>query len=221
MKIKDHKKFENIKIISFDLDGTLVDKDTFDKIFWHKVLPRLYAKKHKISIKKAEELVTKEYYKAPQSHPNWYRPKHWFKFFDLKEDHEQVLEGMKEKIKVYKDVIPTLKKLHKKQKMIVITHSTRDFLKFKMEVENLKQYFDKIISTTDDLEAIKKDEKIYKLILKKLKIKPEEMLHVGDNKVFDFEVPRKIGINALFVDRSEKTKGKFVIKSLEQVMNFI
>ena len=78
-----------------------------------------------------------------------------------------------------------------------------------------------IISTTDDLEAIKKDEKIYKLILKKLKIKPEEMLHVGDNKVFDFEVPRKIGINALFVDRSEKTKGKFVIKSLEQVMNFI
>ena len=43
------------------------------------------------------------------------------------------------------------------------------------------------------------------------------MLHIGDDYKFDFEVPNKLGINSLFLDRNAIEKRKFVVKSLDEI----
>jgi predicted HAD superfamily hydrolase len=43
------------------------------------------------------------------------------------------------------------------------------------------------------------------------------MLHIGDNWKFDFEVPSRIGIKTLFLDRSKVKNGKFIIHNLSQI----
>ncbi|MBT4540359.1 HAD family hydrolase [Candidatus Woesearchaeota archaeon] len=222
-------KFENIKLISFDLDGTLVDKNSFDVLFWNEEVPKLYAKKHNICIEEAKKIVTEHYHseihKGLLKTTNWYRPKHWFNFFDLKEDHVAILKDLQPKIKIYNEVVEVLKKLHKKHKLIIITHSTKEMIKLKVEVEGIKDYFQEIISTPDDFEVVKKDDKIYDIVLKKYNLKPDELLHVGDNKEFDYNVPRKKGVNALFLDRenkkSKKQEEKFTINSLKEIEKYI
>ena len=217
------KKFKSIKLISFDLDGTLIDKKSFDDIFWLEEVPKIYAKKHKIKIQEAKKIVIGKFMENPKFGVNWYRPRYWFKYFKLEQDHETILNDLKGNLLVYEDVVPLLKELKSKGfKLIVITHSTRDMIKIKLEVENLLDYFDEIHSTTDDYEMIKKDEKIFNLILKKHQIKAKEMLHIGDHKDFDFYVPKMVGVNALFLDRKKTyKKDNLTINSLKHVIDFL
>jgi FMN phosphatase YigB (HAD superfamily) len=55
-KVCKNKNY-SIKLISFDLDGTLVDKNSFDKIFWEEEVPKLYAAKKGMSIEEAKKKV--------------------------------------------------------------------------------------------------------------------------------------------------------------------
>ena len=48
------------KVISFDLDGTLVDLD-FDLHLWFEELPRLYSEQNGVMLSQAKELMRLEY----------------------------------------------------------------------------------------------------------------------------------------------------------------
>ena len=50
-----------IKLISFDLDGTLVDETNVDRLFWYGEVPRLYAEKHGLPLADAKTKVFAEY----------------------------------------------------------------------------------------------------------------------------------------------------------------
>ena len=49
---------EDIKVISFDFDGTLVTLE-LEEEFWEKEIPRLYAKQHNVSIAEANKVWSK------------------------------------------------------------------------------------------------------------------------------------------------------------------
>ena len=72
-----------VKYISFDLDGTLTDYESFDRIFWYKEIPKLYARKHKVSMKNAKRTVFSEYKKLKDIGADWYRPAFWFERFGM------------------------------------------------------------------------------------------------------------------------------------------
>jgi len=57
--------------------------------------------------------------------------------------------------------------------------------------------------------------------LSKLKIKPEELVHVGDNREFDYRSPKKIGIKSIYLNRDKKYRGNHVIYSLSELKNAI
>jgi hypothetical protein len=40
---------------------------------------------------------------------------------------------------------------------------------------------------------------------------------VGDHYEFDYLVPRRLGIDAFFLDRLDKQRGEFVIKDLREL----
>ena len=49
-----------IRVISFDVEGTLVTYD-YSKTIWDKEIPRLYAKRKGLTFEKAEKIVRTEY----------------------------------------------------------------------------------------------------------------------------------------------------------------
>lgn len=203
-----------IKIISFDLDGTLSDKD-FDNALWYKELPRAYAKKHGISFQEARQQVVCEYEKKINKNHNWVDVEYWFNYFGL-ENWQQTIADLQHMIKVYDEVIPVLQQLKKKYKLIIITQAPDKFIEVKLSVENIKDYFDEIYSTTTDFKELKKTEEIFKEILKQLKVKPDEIIHIGDHRRFDYEVPRKVGIRSFYLDRTGEEKGEDVVHSLRE-----
>lgn len=210
-----------IKVISFDLDGTLLDKERFDDVFWFEEVPRLYARKNRISLKKAKKFIYEEYNKVGDKCIDWYFPSYWFRHFKLKEDHKAVMRDMKRRINLFPEVKNVLKKLSKKYRLIVITTSTHEMNEIKLETEGLKSYFSKIFSVTSDFKMTKKNPDVFLKIIKKLKIKKNEIVYVGDNYEDDCIVPRKAGIKSILIDRKNKHEGKFIINNLKKLENLI
>lgn len=63
--------------------------------------------------------------------------------------------------------------------------------------------------------------RIFKKILSILDVSPEEILHIGDHYVCDYETPKSIGINAYYIDRTNKTnkmKSDEVIYDLNELL---
>lgn len=206
-----------IKYISFDLDGTLVD-DKFDELIWKREIPYLYAKKHGLMFDEAFKQVTTEYKKLWGKVNRWRDVSFWFEHFGLKEDWKNIMEEIAHEIKVYPEVIQLLKKLHGKHKLIILSHSERKFLELKLKCEGLENFFDFTFSTISDMNNFKKDENVYKFILKTLNIKPEELIHIGDDFEFDFKVPKTLGIKARYLDRTGKKIGEEIFNSLKNIL---
>lgn len=209
-------KTSRIKVISFDLDGTLVDDSRFGRVFWYEEIPRLYAERYSIPIEEATLIVLDSYKKVGYFDINWYRPHYWFEKFRLEEDWRKVIHDLRRDVRVYNDVKPALAELKRKHRLIVITHSTREFMQLKMQVESMKDYFEEVHSVIDD-HAMVKSKEFFQHLLGMLRCTPGELLHVGDDATFDYDIPRSLGIRALLLDRGRTKKGKDVVYSLVDV----
>ncbi len=204
-----------IKVISFDLDGTLVDKN-FDEAIWYKEVPKAYAAKHRISFDMARERVVREYEKESNKDHNWVDIEYWFNYFGIT-DWKKVIEDLRHMVKVYDEAIPVLKELRKKYKLVIITQADCKFIEVKMEVENLKDYFDDVFSTTSDFKELKKTEEIFNEIVKRLGVGKDEIIHLGDSRRFDYETPTRAGIRSFLLDRTGTEQGEHVINSLREI----
>jgi len=205
---------KNVKTISFDMDGVLIKTD-FDDYIWNVLLPKEYSKKKKIKLNIAKKEVFEAYKKAMGIN-EWTSLSYWFKKFQLEKDYKKLLIEAKKKLYFYKD-ISVLNELKNKYNLILITQSPFDFIDVK--IPNLKKYFSKIYSSPDSFQSLKKEENVYKKILKENKLQPYEILHIGDNLKFDYIIPNKIGINVLFLDRKHKFNNNKIksIKTLKSL----
>ena len=89
-----------IKIISFDMDGTLVKNLYADKV-WLEGIPKLYSKEKKINLNKAKKYIFKEYDKIGKNRIEWYDIDWWFKKLKLKEDYQNILKEYSKYIKLF------------------------------------------------------------------------------------------------------------------------
>ncbi|MFH0972098.1 MAG: HAD family hydrolase [Candidatus Micrarchaeota archaeon] len=203
------------KTISFDLDGTLADLN-FEKAVWLEEIPRLFAEKNRLGLETAKKAVFSAYEYVGNKDAKWYDIKFWLGELGLDRDYNKILRRSSHLIRLYPDTIPALEKLRKKYRLIVISNATREFIDFKLRVEHLEKYFDAVFSTTTDFKCIKGDSKGYLEVCRKMKIKPSDLIHIGDDYEFDYIAARKVGIEAYFLDRSCKGgKGKVVNNLLE------
>jgi putative hydrolase of the HAD superfamily len=88
-----------------------------------------------------------------------------------------------------------------------------------------KKYFDEIILSCD-VGLLKPHPQIFHLPLKKLKLKPEEAVMIGDSIRTDVNGAKKIGMKTILIDRTEKYEGRkievdAVISSLEELPKVI
>ncbi len=212
------------KIISFDLDGTLADLN-FEKAVWLEEIPKLFAKKNNLTIEEAKRAVFSAYEMIGNRDAKWYDIKFWFGELGIGNEYDKLLEESSHLIKLYPETVPVLENLSKRFQLIVISNATRDFIQFKLKVENLEKYFSHIFSTTSDFKCIKGDCKGYLEVCKSLNIKPSELIHIGDDYEFDYLAGREVGIDVYFLNREGKDakveKGKEVrdLKEFEKIIS--
>jgi len=202
------------KIISFDMDGTLVAPEFTDWVWGHGI-PTLYAEKTGLPFDEAKAFVVKEYLKVGEGAIEWYDIKYWLHLFQIKVSWKNLMERYIDKINVYPDVNHTLERLKERSLLVMTSNAGREFIDIEMEATGLRRYFERIFSATSDFGEVKKTIGFYRRICQILGVHPEEIVHVGDHYEFDYLVPRTLGIQTFYLDRSGKQKGDFVLSTLK------
>ena len=203
-----------IKIVSFDVDGTLVEAE-YNDLIWLEEIPRLYAEKEGMNFEDAYKFILEEYEKVGEKDLRWYDINHWLKHFGIKKTFGEILEKYEDRIKVYPDVKKTLIALREKIPMIIITVMPREFLEVKLR--KLDSCFLRTFSTVSDFKSVKTTH-VYREVCRQMDIAEDELLHVGDLWEADYLVPRTAGVRALCVDRTGEKDGDSVIRSLEELL---
>ncbi|MEM4312256.1 MAG: HAD family hydrolase [Nitrososphaerales archaeon] len=207
-----------IKVISFDLDGTLVRKEFTDD-FWLYAIPKKYAELKNLSFEEAKALILKMYEEVGQEDLRWYIPNYWIKYLGLKDNIESLAELVKGESIYYDDVKETLKVLSKSFRLVIVTSNPRDFLEFKIKA--IKSYITESFSCIDDLKSPRKNRDFYLLVCSKLDLKPEELAHVGDDPLYDYILPRSLGINSFLIDRNLNRSNNDRINSLLELIKLL
>ena len=204
-----------MKIISFDLDGTLVT-DVFSQIVWHQGIPELYAEKYGCSLRDAQHVILKEYNKVGDAALEWYDIHYWLHRLDLDLNWKKLLGRFRSCITTYPEVEDVLSYLNKTYQLIITSNAAREFLNTEIEETTLSPYFDYIFSATSDFKEVKKTEAFYLKICNKLNVEHTQMVHIGDHYDFDYRIPQQLGMTSYYLDRTGKTAGPHTVKDLRE-----
>ena len=205
-----------VKVISFDMDGTLIDAEFTDWV-WKHGIPTLYAAKQGVSFETARSLVEGEYDKVGEGAIEWYDIKYWLDFFQLRENWRNLLGRYADKIRVYPDADLLLRQLGERFPLVLTSNAGREFIEVELGATGLGVYFEHIFSATSDFAKVKKTTDIYEEICRILGVHPHEVVHVGDHYECDYVVPQSVGIQAFYLDRSGRREGDFVLQDLRDL----
>lgn len=199
----------NIKVVSFDAEGTLVTPD-FSQAVWYEGIPSLYARRNGIGFEQARVIVEKEYREVGDQRKEWYDIKYWFQRFGLG-DYRELLEEHKHKVSCYAEVMEVLPSLGNDYTLIVVSGSAREFLPYLLA--GIEGYFVRIFSSISDYDQLKSPA-FYLKVCHEMGVLPEEMAHIGDSWQFDFIAAREVGIRAFHLDRGGYAGNKDSLTSL-------
>ena len=199
----------DIKVVSFDLEGTLTTPD-FSQAVWYEGIPSLYAALHSIDLEEAKATVRQKYQEVGDQRKEWYDIKYWFTRFSLG-DHRKVLDRYRERVGHYPDALPILTALSKKYKLIIATNTAYEFLPYLLA--GLENYFTGVFSSISDFEQTKTPQ-FYALVCREIGIEPWEMAHVGDSWGFDYLPAKEAGIRAFHLNRGQLSETGDSLKSL-------
>lgn len=196
-----------MRVVSLDLDGTLVSRSYVD-YFWLELVPQLYSEKWGVPIEEAKKLVFRAYDEIGPGDIRWYRPTYWFDRFGFPEKLSWALSKAGELVSLYEDAGSFLRRLSGKVDLVISTSASREFIEVVFQrVPELNTYISKVFSSSSDFSLAGKPPEFFLRVMEKLGVRAEEVVHIGDDKVHDYENPRKVGIRAFLVTRNENPHG--------------
>lgn len=207
-----------IKVVSFNVDGSFVDKSSFEDLFWYEEIPALYSRHFKVSQEKSKAVVQEAYKGISLMDPQWWRPETWFKMLKIEPDEGKMLKDLKGNFMEHRDVRPAIDQIYSshRYKLVAITNSSKAYLGYKLKTLDMQGYFTKVISAVDDFERVKREVGAYQEIFSSFGVAPEEVVHVGDDIHMDFDVPSSMRINAFLLDRRMKKSGTHVVHDMTE-----
>lgn len=210
------KNLSDIKIISFDVEGTLVSPD-FSTAVWHEGIPALYARKYGISFTEAVVTVRKAYNEVGDGRKEWYDIEYWFERFRLG-DYQPLMESCRDRATRYPEVKETLDLLSSRYTLIASTGSAREFLGYLLD--GIAGYFKRVFSSISDYGQVKTPQ-FYRTVCREMQAEPAAIVHIGDSWRFDVLAAQEAGIRALHLDREQSTGNNDSLRSLEELRGML
>ncbi len=210
-----------IKAIIFDFDETVAKSN---EPIWHanNRLAEEFLKRYSIYPPTALKIlydVDKEYIeKGTGKTPEYYDRRIWFKEFFRRTGIKVTKEEINRYVKIYWEEMmkharffpgtkAMLKRLKKSRKLAIYTDcdGKNGIKQERMKKLGAEEYFDVII-TGNHVGQNKPSRKMYEKILKKLKVKPEECIMVGDQPKKDLELGKKLGMITVWIKQGWRAK---------------
>ena len=203
---------DGIKVVSFDVEGTLVTPD-FSYAIWFEAIPRHFADRKGTGFEEARRAVEEEYRKVGDQRLEWYDIQYWFDKLDLGIP-DPVMEGCQSRVCYYPEVREVLSSLSGIYKLTVASGSAREFLRYLLR--DIEPYFARVFSSVSDYRRLKTPE-FYRKMCAVLGVEPTQVVHVGDNWQFDCVAPGEVGIHAFYLDRKRQGDHENSLASLTQL----
>lgn len=208
-------------MISFDLDGTLVDF-TYTTLVWEVGVPQLYAEKYHLSLEEAFTAVTGEYAAVGDASVEWYDLNYWLAYFGLPPEGPALMEKHRKEVRLFPEVREVLEALSACCELIVVSNAAREFVEVEMQETGIWKYFSRTFSATSDFQQVKETPEFYRTVCKAIGASPASMVHVGDHYEFDYVIPRKLGMKAYYLDRNgNECNSEFTVRTLKEFMQKI
>jgi putative hydrolase of the HAD superfamily len=169
--------WNQIDTVLLDMDGTLLDLH-FDWHFWMEFLPQTYAEKNQLSIEQAKQVIHAKVH-AEKGTLNWYCLDYWTAELDL--PVAALKHEMKHQIQVHPEVMNFLARLQQLNKnVIMVTNAHRDSLAVKLEMTEIGDHFDLMVSA-HDYGTPKEDIAIWSHLRNTVHYNPNRTLLIDDN----------------------------------------
>ncbi len=159
-------------------------------------IPEEYARKYGMPFEEAKRLVRAQYEEVGDTNIEWYHIELWLKKFDSLYFQAPFSTDMRHISKPFLTPRRFLRPLRQTYTLVVASNAARIFVEKELTYSNLTSYFSHIISATSDYGMVKKEAVFYEKLCATLNATPHDIVHVGDHRVFDFETPSRLGIDA-------------------------
>lgn len=218
-----------IKAIIFDLDNTLIDFMTMKRLSCEAAIDAMIHSGLKVSKNRALKKVYAIYEKTNiEDHEIFQK---LLNKLDKKIDYKILASGInayRQKragyLKPYPNARRTIKKLKKNGlKLAIVSDAPKLNAWLRLTAMKLENYFDFVI-TKDDSKEEKPAKKPFKMALRKLKVKPEECLVVGDRTSRDIKGARKLNMKSAFAkygSEEKKANADYTLTKIEDLISLM
>lgn len=194
-----------IKAIAFDLDQTLLDF-----VHMKQATARAAARAMARRLGNDEETLYKQIFSVYDTYGMEYQKTFARVLLKYKLDFntfERIQQGAilaynkakYAKMRPYPGVVKILKTLKKKYKLAVVTDAPRNKAWQRLVIGGLEKIFD-IVVTLDDTDLLKPNPAPFERLLMELRLRPEQVLMVGDNAAKDIAGAKAVGMRTALAD---------------------
>jgi FMN phosphatase YigB (HAD superfamily) len=202
---------DGIRVISFDAEGTLASH-AFSRSIWQEIVPTLYGQQHGLTFEDAAPQVFAQYATIGPNRQEWYDIGYWFRRLGLGEA-APVIEAHRHLIQIYDDVVPVLDALRERFTLVVASSTPLEFLS--PLLRDVAPAFVRMFSSTSACGRLK-DEEFFRWLCREVGADPSQTVHVGDNRLRDYEYPSAVGLRAFHLDRSGESNS--ALHSLRELL---